>query len=80
MQNTHELWIRRGQLINDDPLKRCYNGCYFASHIEWGDWEHWMDYPSLEHAKNAKRLFARETQQFKVVEKKDERNDIQVSA
>jgi hypothetical protein len=67
--DTHEVHIRRGVLINDDPQKRCYNGCYFKSHIEWDEWEHWMDYPSEEHAKSAVRLFARETQQLKVVPK-----------
>jgi hypothetical protein len=66
---THELHIRRGVLINDDPLKRCYNGAYFAYHIEWSEWEHWMDYPSEEDAERAKRLFSRDTQEFKVVKK-----------
>jgi len=67
--NTHEVHIRRGRLINDDPQKRCYNGCYFASHIEWSPWEHWGDYPSEEHAANVARIFARDDQQLKVVEK-----------
>jgi len=66
---THEVHIRRGTLINDDPQNRCYNGCYFKSHMEWSDWEHWMDMPSLEHAKRAARIFAREDQQLKVVPK-----------
>ena len=69
MSNTHELHIRRGALINDDPQKRCYNGCYFKSHIEWSNWEHWSDYPSLESAQTAKRIFSRDTQQFKIVPK-----------
>ncbi len=64
---NYEVHIRRGVLINDDPQKRCYNGCYFKSHIEWDEWEHWMDYPSEEDAKRATRLFARDTQQLKVV-------------
>jgi hypothetical protein len=59
--------IRRGTLINDDPQRRCYNGCYYKSHIEWTEWEHWMDYPSEDAAKTAKRLFSRADQEFKVV-------------
>jgi hypothetical protein len=69
MNNTYELHIRRGVLHNTDPQRRCYNGCHFSSEIVWGQWEHWMDYPSLEHAERAARLFARDTQQFKVVAK-----------
>jgi hypothetical protein len=68
---TYELHIRRGVLINDDPQRRCYNGCYFSSHIEWGEWEHWMDYPTEEHAKTAARLFSRDTQEFKIVHKEE---------
>ena len=68
-QDTYEVHIRRGVLINDDPQRRCYNGCYFKSHVEWSEWEHWMDYPNLEHAERAARIFAREDQQLKVVEK-----------
>ncbi len=68
---TYELHIRRGVLINDDPQRRCYNGCFFKSHIEWGEWEHWMDYPTEEHAKTAKRLFQRGDQEFKVVKKEE---------
>ncbi len=73
--NTHEVHIRRGVLINDDPQKRCYNGCYFKSHIEWNEWEHWMDYPSKEHAERATKLFARENQQLKVVPKITRKNN-----
>jgi hypothetical protein len=69
MEMTHEVHIRRGDLINDDPQRRCYNGCYFASHMEWGPWERWMDYPSAESAELAVKLFARDTQQLKVVAK-----------
>ena len=37
--------------------------------MEWSEWEHWMDYPSKESAKAAARIFARDTQQLKAVEK-----------
>ena len=63
-----ELYIRRGTFFNDDPQKRCYNGAYFASHYEWSEWEKWMEYPTVEHAEIAKRLFSREDQQFKVID------------
>ena len=64
---TYELHIRRGVRVNTDPQRRCYNGCYFSSHIDWSEWEHWMDYPDEESAERAKRLFQRETQEFKIV-------------
>lgn len=67
--NTHEVLIRKGVLINDDHLRRCYNGCFFASHMEWGPWEHWGDYPSKEYAQNIVKAFARKDQQLRVVEK-----------
>jgi hypothetical protein len=62
----YRVWIRRGRLINDDPQKRCYNGCYFASHIEWDAWEHWEDYPSLDQAERARRQFSREDQELRI--------------
>lgn len=62
------LHIRRGVLVNTDPQCRCYNGCYFSSRIDWSEWEHWADYPTVEHAENAKRLFQREDLQLKVVQ------------
>ena len=64
----YQLQIRRGTLINDDPQRRCYDGCYFKSHWEWSEWERWTDYEKEEWAKTAVRLFAREDQQLRVVE------------
>ena len=64
---TISLHIRRGVLINDDPQRRCYDGYYIKSHIEREPWEFWMDYPTFQHAERAARLFARDTQQLKVV-------------
>jgi hypothetical protein len=69
LTNTHEVHIRRGRLINTDPQRRCYNGCYTSSHIEWNDWEHWMDSPSEDHALHIARIFTRNTQQLKVIKK-----------
>lgn len=63
----YEVHIRRGVLINDDPLSRCYNGCFYNFHVEWAEWEYWMDYPDLESAGRACRIFARGNQQLKVV-------------
>jgi len=68
----YELHIRRGVLVNTDPQRRCYDGCHFSSRVDWSDWERWMDYPSLEKAEHAAKLFAREDQQFKIVTKEEE--------
>lgn len=38
--STHYAIYRRNKVfVNDDPQRRCYNGCYFRSHYEWGPWE-----------------------------------------
>lgn len=33
------IWIRRRVLVNTDPFRRCYNGCYFSSEFQWSSWE-----------------------------------------
>lgn len=66
---THEVHIRRGTFVNDDPQRRCYNGCWYKAHWEWSEWEHWQDCVSEEAAKRTVRLFEREGQQLKVVPK-----------
>jgi hypothetical protein len=30
---------RTRQLINTDPQRRCYNGCYYSTEIVWSGWE-----------------------------------------
>lgn len=67
----YTLHIRRGRLVNDDPQKRCYNGCYYKSHIEWSPWELWSrdySFDTKEKAEQTASLFRREDQQIKVVE------------
>lgn len=64
---TYEVHIRRGWLINDDPQKRCYNGCYYKSHMEWEPWKKWLDCPDKESADRNVRLFQRGNQQLKAV-------------
>ena len=66
---THEVHIRHGRLVNDDPQRRCYHGCFYKSHWEWGPWEVWMDAKSKEYAESIVRGFSRDTQQLKVVAK-----------
>ena len=62
------VYIRRGNLVNTDPQKRCYDGCHFSYRIDWDEWKPWMEYPTREHAEKAVPLFSRDTQQLKVVE------------
>jgi hypothetical protein len=33
------LLIRRRILVNTDPQRRCYNGCYYSSELRWSAWE-----------------------------------------
>jgi hypothetical protein len=71
MMTLFEVHIRRGVLVNDDPQRRCYDGCYAKSHMEWEPWELWMKdntYNTRESAERTVRLFQRDTQQLKVVE------------
>lgn len=67
---TIELHVRRGTFVNDDPQRRCYNGCYKAYHYEWTKWEKWFlssDYETVEQAELDKKMFGRADLQFKVV-------------
>jgi hypothetical protein len=71
MTSKYTIHIRRGELINNDPQKRCYNGCYYDAHMKWSDWELWINdyfFPTKESAEYTASLFAREDQQFKAVE------------
>lgn len=36
---TYTIKRNRSILINTDPLRRCYNGCYFSSEMGWSGWE-----------------------------------------
>lgn len=33
------LWAREKYLVNTDPQRRCYDGCYFSSEMRWSEWE-----------------------------------------
>lgn len=33
------LRMRKQQLVNTDPQRRCYNGAYFSSEMQWTPWE-----------------------------------------
>jgi hypothetical protein len=35
---THLILQRRKYLVNNDSLKRCYDGCYFDASYEWTQW------------------------------------------
>ncbi len=39
MKNKINIERRRRILINTDPQKRCYNGCYFSTELIWSNWE-----------------------------------------
>jgi len=39
MNETFDIYTRRLQLVNTDPLRRCYNGCHFSSDLVWTNWE-----------------------------------------
>ena len=65
------LLIRRGRVVIDDPQRRCYNGAFFKSHIEWEPWELWLKdnfYKTKEDADQAARLFCRENQEVRAME------------
>jgi hypothetical protein len=66
---TYTVQVRRGTLINDDPQRRCYDGCYFKSHMEWEEWKDWTEVPTLEDAERQVRIFQRGDQQLRFFEK-----------
>lgn len=37
------IQMRRMQLVNTDPLRRCYNGCHFSTALIWTPWEDLCD-------------------------------------
>jgi len=46
----HVLQRRQHKEVNNDPQRRCYNGCHFSTEIVVGPWED-LDYgdkPKLE--------------------------------
>lgn len=34
----YTIEMRKRVLVNTDPQRRCYNGCYFSSELQWTDW------------------------------------------
>ena len=68
MNTGYRLYMRRGTLINTDPQRRCYNGAYFSSYMEWSPWELWIKdliYSTKKAADHTAKLFCREDQQVK---------------
>ena len=67
LDKEFHLEIRSGQLIIDDPQRRCYDGAFFKYHIEWEEWRPWyVTYTTLKDAELAIRLFQRDTQQLRI--------------
>jgi len=31
--------VRCGGLYNNDPQRRCYNGCHYSTEFRWSEWE-----------------------------------------
>lgn len=31
--------VRRGGIYNNDPQRRCYNGCHYSTEFRWSEWE-----------------------------------------
>ena len=37
--SLHTIYTRQKTLVNTDPQRRCYNGCYFSYEYQWTRWE-----------------------------------------
>jgi hypothetical protein len=33
------IWTREKIEVNDDPQRRCYNGCHFSTKKVWAEWK-----------------------------------------
>ena len=53
------VWFRRKVEINTDPQKRCYDGCYFSSKMEWTKWSSICSYSTENFAKDSAATFKR---------------------
>lgn len=53
----HTLYVRRQILINTDPQRRCYNGCFAKSELIWTDWVDLFDSNDLEDLKLTMKTF-----------------------
>ena len=65
--STHlVLRCRRKVLVNTDPLKRCYNGCYFSVEYQWSAWEVFDSQVPVEKAESTLK-FWRELNDYAVL-------------
>lgn len=65
--------MRKKITYNNDPQRRCYNGCHFSTASYWGPWEIWQsEIETKERAQEirawCKDFFTNGTYQFRIVE------------
>lgn len=54
---TTWLQVRKRIVVNDDPLNRCYDGCFPSSHEEWTQWADVAPYATEGEANAAAQTF-----------------------
>lgn len=61
------MQVQRRNLItyNNDPQRRCYNGCHFSTATRWTEWET-VDYNVLPEKVDERLLFWRELNAYSV--------------
>lgn len=55
----HTLWFRKQIEVCTDPLRRCYDGFWAKSELQWTGWGEICTYSSKEIAESSGRTFKR---------------------
>ena len=63
--------MRRRYLVNTDPQRRCYNGCYAKSELVWGEWD-WLELNVPEEKVEQRLASCRELNDFAVSQRGEE--------
>lgn len=61
--NNYNLYTRREITENNDPQRRCYNGCHYSTITYWGEWE-LLDINIAENKIEHKLTFWRELNEY----------------
>lgn len=62
---TYAIMVRSKVFVNTDPMKRCYNGCFYSYEYVWGDWKI-LNYDVAEEDAEDKLKFWRELNDYAV--------------
>ncbi len=64
------LYVRKKEVVNTDPLNRCYDGCNFSEEVRWSEWKFVAPYRGAETAQSSLAIFQKVNpdRQYKIEE------------